>query len=89
MKTTAPETQKKLMQAVLTCVKISPDSTWPRLRILLEIDATGVVKEARVETGTALALCLEKSWIGKQYKKPPFAPFYRLVVLEAPARKGA
>ena len=59
------------------------------MRIVLEIDATGRVSEARAETGTTLALCLEKTWIGMRYKEPPFAPFYRLVVLEPSSRKGS
>ncbi len=88
LKATVAETQKNLMQTVLGCVTLSANPSWPRTRFVLQLDATGAVKAARAETDTTLAVCLEKRWVGMRYKEPPFAPFYRLVILEPPARKG-
>ena len=80
---TGRQTESHLMRVVGSCTEVGPAARWPRMRFILTVDSVGKVNEARADSTGMLRGCIEKSWIGAQYKAPPFAPFYRLVVMEA------
>jgi hypothetical protein len=80
--------QKLLMQVVRSCTTIGAGSSWEHTKFILKLDDAGKVTEARANSTGSLAICMERAWLGLQYKAPPFAPFYRLVILNAQTGSG-
>jgi hypothetical protein len=82
------QTSSSLMRVMASCTRVGPDAVWPQMLMILKINEHGVVEEARIDMSSTLASCVEQAWVGKQYDSPPFAPFYRLVSLDAHSRGG-
>ena len=82
------QTSTNLMHAMMSCTAVGPDAVWPQMMIILKVNERGVVEEARADSSSPLAICVEKLWVGMSYDPPPFAPFYKLITLDAHSQRG-
>ena len=82
------QTSSNLMDVLMSCTKVGPDAEWPQMTMILKIDEGGVVQDARADSDSRLAACVETKWRGMRYDPPPFSPFYKMVTLDAHSPGG-
>jgi len=76
------QTSTHLMDVLTSCTNDAPNAELPQLTIILDINEGGVVENARSDSASPLATCVERGWLGKQYDPPPFSPFYQRVTFD-------